>query len=442
MVPALAYCVTGSRFRVGSARFCGGRPRLFGWRLSPSMHDFHVMRAVDVSVCSPVFLLHEYHFPNGEWEASPRVWLERGVYGSEVPMTDVAAIRDALGALYGGDAGVSGDLTPLAGQASGRAYYRFRVDQPATKSVVVMVLPPDAHGSDEGGADGAPAELPFLDVHRYMAKREIPVPAVEHVDLERGMLVLEDLGDETFEQRLQSRPRAEREQLYQRAVDLLVHMQRACEPVKPAATVAFRRAFEPALLRWELDHFLQWGISALGDPLDDDELAVIEQAFAELMNALQAMPQVFVHRDFQSRNLMLDGADRLRLIDFQDALLGPQCYDLAALLCDSYVDLEEPLQVRLVQYYARQVGVEPEPLLRAFWAVAAHRKMKDAGRFVFIDRVRGNPMFLRHFPQSIQYVDRALGRLGLVALQQLLFRRIPGYPDSVQVPQSVAQASP
>lgn len=335
-----------------------------------------------------------------------------------------------------GEPQVGGVLTRLVGQASTRVYYRFEADQGAPRSVIVMDLPPDAYGSDEGGAKGTMGELPFLDVQRYLTACGVPVPAVYHVNLDQGVVILEDLGDETFESRLERVTRDEREGLYQQAIDLLVEMQERCREADGSATVAFRRAFELPLLRWELDHFVEWGIAALGEPLSTEENDVIEQAFSQLLGELERMPRRFVHRDFQSRNLMWDKTGRLRLIDFQDALLGPPCYDLAALLCDSYVDLDEPLQVRLLRYYASRTRQDESVVARQFWTVAAHRKMKDAGRFVFIDRVRGNPAFLQHFPQSVQYVDRALGKLGLVSLQQLLFRRLPGYPDTIAVPES------
>ena len=128
------------------------------------------------------------------------------------------------------------------------------------------------------------------------------------------------------------------------------------------------------------------------------------------------------------------------MIDFQDALLGPRVYDLVALLCDSYVDLDESLQVTMLQRYAARSDMsssDAETLLRGFWRVALQRKLKDAGRFVFIDRVRKNPDFLQWFPQSLRYVGRALEHCPeMGALSALLHGVMPGFPNHAPVPTS------
>jgi aminoglycoside/choline kinase family phosphotransferase len=163
-----------------------------------------------------------------------------------------------------------------------------------------------------------------------------------------------------------------------------------------------------------------------------------------LVTQLLALPQGFVHRDFQSRNLMwtprADG-DQIVVIDFQDALQGPRVYDLVALLCDSYVDLEQSLQETMVRRYAERANMttaEADQFQQGFWRVALQRKLKDAGRFIYIDRVRGNPDFLRWFPQSLRYVGRALSQCGeMSALDRMLRALVPGFPDHAAVPVSV-----
>jgi aminoglycoside/choline kinase family phosphotransferase len=152
------------------------------------------------------------------------------------------------------------------------------------------------------------------------------------------------------------------------------------------------------------------------------------------------MPYGFVHRDYQSKNLMVGPTGGLTLIDFQDALLGPRAYDLVALLCDSYVSLDVELQESMIERYAALRRIDLATLRLEFWHVALHRKLKDAGRFIYIDRVRKNPDFLQWFPQSLVYVGRALGQApGFEALDRLLREAIPGFPDAVPQPASAME---
>jgi aminoglycoside/choline kinase family phosphotransferase len=170
----------------------------------------------------------------------------------------------------------------------------------------------------------------------------------------------------------------------------------------------------------------------------------LDACFDRICDRILALPQGFVLRDYQSRNVMwaprTSGSDRraqLTVIDFQDALRGPQPYDLVALLNDSYVVLSAELQRATVLVYAAARSFSQEQtdaLLAGFQLVAVQRKLKDAGRFVFIDRVRGNPSFLTHYPLSLRYAARALRATGDRELEALLTRLVPGFPDETAIP--------
>lgn len=341
------------------------------------------------------------------------------------------------------------EIEKLAGDASTRSYYRVSVGDESgegsgdlqPRSLIAMQLPTDALRSDEATGGERPEELPFLDLHRLLERRGVPVPELYLSDLPHGVLLLEDLGDETFASRLHAFPRSAWPAMYKRAVDLLVRLHRACERSDPGS-IAYRRRFDGELIRWELDHFRQWGLEALFGQLAAEERAALERGFERVARAIQQMPTGFVHRDYQSRNLMWApraGGEELVVIDFQDALLGPVPYDLVALLCDSYVELDLELQQQMIERYLRGRGISGSAagqFRQAFWTVAVHRKLKDAGRFVFIDRVRGNPGFLVHYPRSLLYVGRALEQLGgFSGLYELLCRLIPGFPLRVAQPQ-------
>jgi len=364
------------------------------------------------------------------------------------PIPDLE-LAPALHAVYGAvpdDASVR----KLRGDASTRTYYRLSAPSRDPRSLVIMHLPADfATRSDEASAGDRAPDLPFLDVQRLLEARGVPVPRVLAHDLAHRIVLLEDLGDETFEARLAARPRTEWMALYERAVDLLADLHERCAR-RDLSSVAYRRRFDLALLRWELDHFREWGLEALHGPLAAADRAELDRHFDALAERLSGAEVGFVHRDYQSRNLMwarpeTAGGEALVVIDFQDALIGPRPYDLVALLCDSYVELDLPLQRAMLDRYVSNAGLERSDAIdfeRTFWLQAVQRKLKDAGRFVFIDRVRHNPDFLPWYAPSLRYVTRALAQLGgLGGLDTLLARLIPGSPDHVSQPASCGPAA-
>ena len=304
------------------------------------------------------------------------------------------------------------------------------------ESVIVMRLPDDALGSDEGGPQHSTHRLPFVEVAELLRSKGLPVPGIFVEDLENGILLLEDLGDTTFEQGLRGVPSSDWEGLYARAIDLLADLHERCADL-PKDSIVSRRRFDRGLLEWELEHFREWGLEALWGPLDGLQSRTLSRAFSDIVLEIEAMPYGFVHRDYQSKNLMLGPGGVLTLIDFQDALLGPRAYDLVALLCDSYVSIGLELQESMIEHYAALRQIQVATLRREFWLVALHRKLKDAGRFIFIDRVRKNPDFLQWYPQSMEYVGRAAAQAqGFEPLAAVLGLKIRGFPDEVQKPSS------
>jgi aminoglycoside/choline kinase family phosphotransferase len=178
--------------------------------------------------------------------------------------------------------------------------------------------------------------------------------------------------------------------------------------------LAFHRSFDVPLLMWEFDHFLEYGIEARrGRPMTDEGRREIRRGFEKIAELLAGQPRVFVHRDYHSRNLMVDGA-RLGVIDFQDALMGPATYDLASLLRDAYIELDEALIDRLINRYLdqlapqRQLWANREAFRCLFDFTSIQRNLKAAGRFVYIDRVKGNSKFLADIPRTLGYVRRNL----------------------------------
>ena len=322
--------------------------------------------------------------------------------------------------------GKRAQLETLPGGASIRRYHRVSLEGGKLPTVMVMELGDNPLKSEEAAKSVAPSELPFINVQRYLARAGAAVPEIYRYDAARGLLYLEDLGDITFESRVLDAGDEVRARYYRQAIDQLVALQRFAAANPNPDCVAFSRGFDYELLKWELDHFREYGLEAQGHPLSASEREELEKIFRRIAEELAAEPRGFVHRDYQSRNLMVqdgDGAPRLRIIDFQDALLGARAYDLVGLLRDSYVALSPSLLDALVAHFVDQAAIDAARFQRLFDLQVVQRKLKDAGRFVFIDRVKSNPSFLVHIPNSLEYVARSLSRLSeLGSLREILSR--------------------
>jgi N-acetylmuramate 1-kinase len=315
-------------------------------------------------------------------------------------------------------------LSRLTGGLSPRQFFRMR--RASGQAAIVMWLPEDA--PERVLARRLGRRLPFLEMRDILENARVRVPALYGALPEHGLLVVEDLG-ETFAEALEQRP-GSRESLYRRAVEDLARAQQALSSL-PADAIARTRAFDRELLTWEVEHFREWGVEALGVALSSEELALFERATAFLVDTILGFEQGFVHRDYQSRNLLALGDGSVAWIDFQDALWGPRAYDLVALLRDSYQELDEAfVQARLADF-ATARRLAPDELERLRFEhdiITVQRKLKDAGRFVFFERNRGDPSYLRFFVPSLGLVSSALSRLPpraeLVGLARIVQRQV------------------
>jgi aminoglycoside/choline kinase family phosphotransferase len=299
----------------------------------------------------------------------------------------------------------------MPGGASTRRYYRVAL--PNDKSAVAMFVP-EGSKAEEVQRAHVGERWPFLEVRDLLAERGVHVPRVLAEDTPRGWLVIEDLGDDTLANWLLRNP-GDKRVLYTKAVTDLAKAQRSLAKL-PKGCVVAGRTFDYDLLRWEIEHFREWGLDARGKSLSAADAARFTAIADGLARRVAELPQGFVHRDYQSRNLMVVDTDELRLvwIDFQDALLGPRVYDLVALLNDSYQEFERAfVEERLAEYAeaAKLPAKERAKLVDEFDLVTVQRKLKDAGRFVFIERNKGNASFLRFVIPTIRKVDAALARL-------------------------------
>jgi aminoglycoside/choline kinase family phosphotransferase len=292
-------------------------------------------------------------------------------------------------------------VVPLTGDASDRRY--FRVLLPDSGSIVLSL-------------HAAPFKfetLPFVNVARLLADMPVPIPTVlGHAD-DLGVLALADLGDVTLQAHLGAASAAEHAALYRQAVALIATLQRRGAELASPKYLPYSVAFDIEKLTWELDffinHFIQAYRGVVIPPAAKDEL---RREFAAIIEGLASEPRVLCHRDYHSRNLMLH-AGELYIIDFQDARMGPDTYDLVSLLRDSYVDLPEQTVSELLAYFLALSGRtgEEREFRQRFDVMALQRNLKALGTFGYQTTARRNPVYIQYIPRTLRYVRDNLEQL-------------------------------
>ncbi|OFZ74706.1 MAG: hypothetical protein A3K03_07250 [Bdellovibrionales bacterium RIFOXYD1_FULL_44_7] len=296
----------------------------------------------------------------------------------------------------------------LPGDASARRYYRVQTRKPEVKTYVLMRTEPFVQ---EG------MELPFIVVQKHLANAAVSVPSILDVDPAKGYILLEDLGDVTLLRYLQDVISADVERhLYERVIDSLVNLQVYASPKRnPAEIEAYKLCFDLEKLMWEVgftvEHFYD---GYLKRKIKEADRKTILEGFNEICTELALQPTVFTHRDFHSRNVMVtEPKKRLVMIDFQDARMGPQQYDLASLLKDSYYQLEESQVERLIDYYiARWEAETKERLDRGkfryiFDLMSIQRNFKAIGSFASFLNKRGDPSYLKFIGNTFENIRRS-----------------------------------
>jgi aminoglycoside/choline kinase family phosphotransferase len=289
-------------------------------------------------------------------------------------------------------------VVPLTGDASTRQY--FRILRPGNPSVVLAVYE----------APFTFDELPFVNVWRLFESVPLPVPAIAgHAD-DLGILILEDLGDVTLQAHLGVTQPAGHDALYRQAVDFIFRMQRRGAELRSDEFFPYGIAFDRDKLTWELNFFVKYFLEAYrGLPLSQAVRHALGEEWQVIADELASEPRVLCHRDYHSRNLMLHER-RLCIIDFQDARMGPDTYDLASLLRDSYVDLRDEQVDGLIQTFLAMGGparTTPEAVTeyrRRFDLMSVQRNLKALGTFGHQAAARANPVYIQYIPRTLRYV--------------------------------------
>jgi aminoglycoside/choline kinase family phosphotransferase len=286
------------------------------------------------------------------------------------------------------------------------------------RSFIVMDAPPENEDC-----------LPFLRVAGYLESMKLNAPRVLEVNLEGGFLLLSDLGSRPYLAELQQEPEAAKV-LYGDAINALLRMQR-----RGAAFQNHLPPYDEKLLRFELSLFHDWLCGThLGIEFTDDEEAWWQSLCDQLVANAQDQPQVFVHRDYHSRNLMVTDANNPGILDFQDAVEGPLTYDLVSLLKDCYVKWPAgQIWEWALDFYngldpALRESVDEAQFRRYFELMGVQRHLKAAGIFARLNHRDGKSVYLGDVPRTLSYiVDVAPHYPELAQLVTLIEERVlPG----------------
>ncbi len=297
-------------------------------------------------------------------------------------------------------------LRAASADASFRRY--FRVDGHDQATYIVMDAPPPQEDV-----------RPFIHVAELFGQSGVSVPHVLAQDADNGFLLLSDLGSTTYLQQLSddSAPR-----LYLDAIDALVQIQMQSRPdILPD--------YDRAMLMRELQLFPEWYVGKhLAATLTDAQQADLAKVFDALLANNLSQPQVFVHRDYHSRNLMILPEANPGILDFQDAVYGPITYDLVSLLRDAYIQWDEELVLDWVIRYwqrAKRAGLPVNPDIDVFYRdfefMGVQRHLKVLGIFARLYHRDGKDGYLKDLPLVMDYTRKAAARYReLIPLIRLL----------------------
>jgi aminoglycoside/choline kinase family phosphotransferase len=301
-------------------------------------------------------------------------------------------------------------LEPASGDASFRRYFRITLPDGATR--IAMDAPPEQEDC-----------RPFVTVARAFEALGLHVPHIFAEELERGFLLLSDLGNRLYLDALNDQTAG---RLYGDALGALAVIQ-ACGPREELPP------YDRAKLLEEMELFREWLVGEqLGIPLREEEQRMLDRTFELLIASALEQPQVCVHRDYHSRNLLVTSSPNPGILDFQDAMVGPVTYDLVSLLRDCYVRWpRERVEQWAMSYYllALQSGVlrneHEERFLRWFDLMGVQRHLKAAGIFARLNRRDGKPGYLKDIPRTLGYiVDLAPDYPELAELGAFIERRV------------------
>jgi len=291
-------------------------------------------------------------------------------------------------------------VVPLTGDASDRRYFRVI---PADGAPFVMAVHAQAFDVKS---------LPFLNVAELFSTMGVPVPKIIGHAADLGVLALQDLGDVTLQANLGTATEEDHARLYREAVGIIETIQRRGAELKSIKYLPYQISFDTTKLMWELEFFYRHFLEGYrGATISPAERQGLTEEFTKMVDELAAEPTVLCHRDYHSRNLMVCD-NNVFVIDFQDARMGPDTYDLVSLLRDSYVDLHERTVNELIAYFLALRGRrdDADAFKARFDLMALQRNLKALGTFGYQTLARGNTVYIQYIPRTLAYVQANLAR--------------------------------
>ncbi|MCB0406741.1 MAG: phosphotransferase [Bdellovibrionales bacterium] len=293
------------------------------------------------------------------------------------------------------------EVLPLAGDASMRRYFRIIY---ADKSYVLMVWEPFQ----------LPDEYPFLNILKHFEKHKVNVPEVLRLSPEKGLILLEDLGDLTLERKFwESQDQTTTLPFYFQAVDELIKIHFAATDDRVDNCTAFKIKFDTEKFLWEMNYARKNLLEQIcNTPLSEAQHKTLDRCFQDICTRLDQAPKRISHRDYHSRNLMLK-LGQMRVIDFQDARLGPVQYDLVSLIHDSYVKLNKSSEQAILSDYldkAKTFGFHQslDEFMEIYHLQKVQRCFKACGSFSSFYNLRKDTRYLKYIVPTVQKVKRTL----------------------------------
>ena len=361
-------------------------------------------------------------------------------YGAFAPRAErIALIRAFLDESGLGEA----QRRRMQGDASTRIFERLALGE---RSAVLMNAPrrPDGPPVRDGKPYSAIAHLaedivPYIALAAGLRRIDLSAPEILHADLDHGLILMEDLGDEHI---VAGNPPAPVETRYAAAVDLLASLHVRDLPNRLPVTTALDYRlprYDTGAFLIEAELLLDWYLINAGAPVSEAARAEFVALWGDALEPVMEEPVTWVLRDYHSPNLLWlpprEGIGRIGLVDFQDALVGPAAYDVASLLQDARVDVPETMEMNLLGRYVRSRlshdrGFDTGAFTLLYATLAAQRATKILGIFARLQRRDGKPQYLRHMPRLWNYLQRSLAHPALATLKAWYAANVPP-PDGL-----------
>ncbi|MBV8771409.1 MAG: phosphotransferase [Deltaproteobacteria bacterium] len=309
-------------------------------------------------------------------------------------------------------------IAPLKGDASARHFWRvsLEADRGAPSSAIAVDLGPDGlppYVSALGLVSETLPEPPWLNVHRFLMRIGAAVPAIYAADVRNRKLLVEDVGSMPL---FQAAERGHGGDLYRLAIDQLLIFHHYGTVELDCSCIAAKIAYDKRLFRWELEQFLETGINEVAPSANRDAIA---HELDDLATRLDHFPRVFSHRDYHGHNLFVQegerGQPKIRVIDFQDALMAPAAQDLAVLLTtrDAARLITPKIERRIVDYYYAALirqqapSLRYEELLESYRLCVLQHALKVIGRFIVLEH-QGKAGYRHYIPFALEQARRML----------------------------------